>query len=146
MSSCVRFETFAKKCMAAGLTAKECSLYHWQVIGGKYLVNYFHGKRGPSVHIAKTNHAIAGSDEVAIRSTNELPGEISVSKRKCAGYKKYKHRLFKKSKLCALCKKSVTFEEASVDHIIPISKGGANNPNNYQLSHKECNLKKGNIA
>ena len=142
MSNCVRFETFQKKCQVAGLTAKECSLYHWQVLGGKFLVNYFHGKRGASVHIGKTNHAIAGTDEVAIRSANHLPGGIDESKRKYGGYKKYKKRLWAKSRLCALCKIGMTFEDASVDHIIPISRGGMNNPANYQLTHRECNSMK----
>ena len=143
MSECVRFKTFARKCEAAGLTAKECSDYHWQILGGKFLVNYFHGKNGPSIHIAKTNHSIAGTDAIAIRSANELPDSIEESKRR-GNYKKYRVRLYRKSNLCSLCHKPMTFDEASVDHIIPISRGGMNNPNNYQLSHKRCNNDKGN--
>lgn len=146
MRYCVRFETFAKKCQAVGLTAKECSPYHWQVLGGKFLVNYFHGKRGPSIHIGKTNHAVEGSDQNAIRYANELPGGIDSSKRKPGGYKKYKSRLFLKSNMCAICHKAMEFHEATIDHIIPISKGGLNNPNNYQLTHEVCNSQKGNTA
>ena len=139
----VRFETFLKRCEVAGLSAKECSPYHWQVIGGKHLVNYFHGKRGASVHIARTNHSVPGSDEAAIRCANELPGEIDPSKRKKSGYTKYKHRLWQRSNLCAICKQVMEYKNATVDHIIPISRGGMNNPNNYQLAHELCNSKKG---
>ncbi len=32
----------------------------------------------------------------------------------------------------------------NIDHIIPRSKGGANHMDNYQVTHIECNLAKGN--
>ncbi len=139
---CVRFETFLKKCQQKGLQAKECSPWHWQVLGGKFLVNYFHGKNGASIHLGKTNHSIAGSDELAIKYANELP-KIEPSKRKYSGYSKYKKRLFRKSNICSICKKGMNYEDASIDHIIPISKGGMNNPANYQLTHAHCNSQKG---
>lgn len=53
--------------------------------------------------------------------------------------------LLRKSNLCAICEKEIlTMKEASIDHIIPLSKGGVHGPNNMQLAHVECNLKKGN--
>lgn len=46
---------------------------------------------------------------------------------------------------CKLCgKKFKSFEETTIDHIIPKSKGGLNHITNYQLSHLKCNAKKGN--
>jgi 5-methylcytosine-specific restriction endonuclease McrA len=32
----------------------------------------------------------------------------------------------------------------SVDHIIPSSLGGSNDPDNVQLAHLHCNIKKNN--
>lgn len=31
----------------------------------------------------------------------------------------------------------------SVDHIVPWSRGGTNDPNNLQLLHRKCNAEKG---
>lgn len=44
---------------------------------------------------------------------------------------------------CALCGMPLTFEEATLDHIVPLSKGGTNDISNLQLAHKKCNWEKG---
>lgn len=38
----------------------------------------------------------------------------------------------------------VTGEDLHYDHIVPLADGGANDPTNFQLLCKDCNLKKGN--
>lgn len=52
--------------------------------------------------------------------------------------------------ICQLCNKSVSkildrkiVDIASLDHIIPISKGGEHSYANTQLAHLSCNIKKG---
>ncbi len=32
----------------------------------------------------------------------------------------------------------------SIDHVVPLSRGGSNHPSNLQLAHLLCNLSKGN--
>ena len=46
--------------------------------------------------------------------------------------------------LCPLCKKFLGKRNGNVDHIIPKSKGGTDNLDNLQFTHKGCNSKKGN--
>lgn len=46
---------------------------------------------------------------------------------------------------CAICGRYVPFMDFTVDHIIPISKGGTNNMNNLQCACKTCNLIKQDI-
>lgn len=54
------------------------------------------------------------------------------------------HELFKRDKgICQICKNRVGPSEASIDHIVPISKGGPHTWDNVQLSHESCNYKKG---
>jgi len=46
--------------------------------------------------------------------------------------------------ICGLCGGRVKREDASVDHIIPLSMGGAHSYANTQIAHLSCNLKRGN--
>ena len=45
---------------------------------------------------------------------------------------------------CQYCNKKLTFESATVDHVIPRSKGGRNTWDNLVLCCGPCNIKKGN--
>ncbi len=45
---------------------------------------------------------------------------------------------------CQICGKWVKPRYASLDHIVPISKGGTHVWSNIQLVHLVCNLRKGN--
>ena len=50
-----------------------------------------------------------------------------------------------KGNVCALCGKPITnMKDCTIDHIIPISKGGLTTIENCQLAHRECNLIRGN--
>lgn len=55
----------------------------------------------------------------------------------------------RESGCCSICKTNLTGifsteEKMHIDHIIPISKGGTNDPTNLQILCEGCNLKKGN--
>ena len=41
---------------------------------------------------------------------------------------------------CAICGKFVPFDEFTIDHIIPLAKGGSNELGNLQCACKTCNL------
>ena len=67
-----------------------------------------------------------------------------------AQYEKNKKRVFATQSICAICGKPVYFSlkyphplSATIDHIIPISKGGhPSDINNLQLAHRSCNRQK----
>ena len=46
--------------------------------------------------------------------------------------------------VCGICGKVVTREDASVDHIVPLSKGGEHSYANTRLAHTRCNIARGN--
>jgi 5-methylcytosine-specific restriction endonuclease McrA len=49
----------------------------------------------------------------------------------------------KQNGLCALCGASLELGNCHVDHKIPVSRGGGNERENLQLTHRKCNQSKG---
>lgn len=45
---------------------------------------------------------------------------------------------------CHLCHQLVRRRDASVDHVVPSSKGGPSTTDNLKLAHRRCNFAKGN--
>ena len=45
--------------------------------------------------------------------------------------------------ICGICKKPVAWGDDSIDHIIPVSRGGPHKWDNVQLAHLKCNISKG---
>lgn len=57
-----------------------------------------------------------------------------------------KTRLFEVQEgLCSYCGRPMEFESATIDHILPLAKGGTWAKINLTLSHKSCNQLKGCI-
>ena len=55
-----------------------------------------------------------------------------------------KQLINKNGAVCAICGNPIeTMKDCTIDHIIPISKGGLTTIDNCQLAHKNCNVKKG---
>lgn len=55
----------------------------------------------------------------------------------------FRRRLFEKEATCKLCGNEIhTFEDCTVDHIVPYSKDGRTVPDNAQLAHRICNARK----
>jgi 5-methylcytosine-specific restriction endonuclease McrA len=44
---------------------------------------------------------------------------------------------------CGICGEPVSVADQSLDHIVPIARGGTHEPANVQLAHRVCNSRKG---
>lgn len=138
------FETFAEQVQVKGLTPRECSYGHWQIRGGKFCVNFYPFKDGgPSFYINGMNsgsrHRITLA--VAIVAANNPPVSklhIRTRERK-RSYKGVKRRLLRVSPFCYWCKKPLDLTSATLDHVIPLSKGGTNGADNFVLACDGCN-------
>lgn len=45
--------------------------------------------------------------------------------------------------LCYLCGDPVDFDDFHIEHVVPISRGGADKRENLNIAHRECNYRKG---
>lgn len=45
--------------------------------------------------------------------------------------------------VCGICREAADLSDWHLDHVIPLSRGGAHSPENTQVAHPVCNLKKG---
>lgn len=70
---------------------------------------------------------------------------IQDSKRKPLKNQFYEKLLKRDGNKCFYTEKELSFEEASIEHLIPLSKGGKNNLDNLVLCLKEENAKMANL-
>lgn len=55
-----------------------------------------------------------------------------------------KQLINKNGAICSLCDKPIgTMKDCTIDHVVPISKGGLTTIENCQLAHRDCNLDRG---
>lgn len=47
--------------------------------------------------------------------------------------------------ICYLCEKELDYKTVTLDHVVPLSKGGKDTMANYKLVHEFCNIQKGNM-
>ena len=58
--------------------------------------------------------------------------------------KQWRQAKLKTTPKCPVCKQNFGKRKpATVDHIVPLSKGGADNKSNWQLMCRACNMKRG---
>jgi len=78
---------------------------------------------------------------------NKRASELVRRSKKRGGFVEHVDPLvvFKRDKgLCGLCSLEVQASDKwHIDHVVPLSKGGAHSYANVQLAHARCNLSKG---
>ena len=77
---------------------------------------------------------------------NEIPTkqQIRLEKEKARHLRKsqwWQAKIQKEGK-CYYCHKAISKTEVTMDHIVPISRGGRSNKGNIAVSCKDCNTKK----
>lgn len=127
---------------ARGATVRDCGNGHIQ-IHGVLLVNYYPNAKRQTAYVAGTTGGKRFVDpEQAVALAFQPPAfQPGIAKRK--QQTSAKHRMFKTQKRCHWCRIKLTAETATVDHVIPISRGGLNNDNNRVLACQPCNSARG---
>lgn len=133
----------AAKQRGAEVTDNGNGHYH---IRGRLLVNYYPLSKKRSAYVAGTTRAethVSPTQAVAMAfDAPELAGKPT-KRRKNA---RWRRRCIIKAKgpNCHWCQKQLTLDSSTLDHVIPLSRGGLDNANNTVLSCEPCNHGRGN--
>lgn len=118
---------------------------HFQILGGILLVNYYPNGRKRSAYIegmVKAHHHVTPEQAVTLALK---PKAIPTKQERRRTYIKIKRWLYRLSDECYRCKEPIrVFEDATLEHKVPLSQGGLDNTNNMALSHERCNKDAGN--
>lgn len=136
----------ALECAAgsAGLVAVHCSGWHWQVRGGPIIVNFYPTKGTVYVNGAVekcrerawTPEAVVG---IAINGPRKQRGD---DRRSCRAEKQ--ERWNRGPRVCCWCGTAfATIADATVEHVLPLSRGGSNRVENIRLACQPCNRARG---
>lgn len=131
-----------EKAKKAGVECIDKGNGHFQ-LKGALLVNYYPKSKTRTAYVAGTakgmKHVTA---DQAIAMCFEAPVGKKVPRKQ--NYRKEKEKLLLRSNQCHWCGIELTIETATLDHKVPLSRGGLNNFNNYVLACYCCNQRRGN--
>ncbi len=126
----------------SGVKVKDRGNGHFQLTG-IVTVNYYPNSKKKTAYITATKkgktHVTA---KQAVEMAKNLPPIIKGKPRRWS-LKAKKKKLLKRSTVCHWCGEPLTEQTATVDHVVPLKRGGLNNLNNMVLACEPCNSKRG---
>lgn len=118
-----------------------------QIVGGPLLVNFYPYAKRPSAYVAGTTSRRVGVDPAAAIAMAFEPPPIAhpnnKDKRRPGGYIAIKKKMLRISSRCFWCKIELWLRTATIDHVIPLYRGGLDNANNRVLACERCNKERG---
>ena len=113
---------------------------------GALLVNYYPNSKSKSAYIAGTKRASKQvTPEEAIKMCFQAPtAKGPIVKRKAKSTRPLRAKMLSKGfTTCHWCKTPLTLDTSTVEHIIPLARGGLDNANNRTLACDPCNQDRG---
>ena len=113
---------------------------NWRKDNPDYFINYYQDNLEKERERSRKNH------QNNLEYYNDKSRKHRALKAKATiGEISSRYEIYKRdSGICGICEELVQYEDYHLDHIIPLSKGGAHADFNLQVTHSWCNLSKGN--
>lgn len=113
-------------------------------LNGPLQVHYYPTSKTRSAYVAGTVKKVANvSPKQAIEMCFSAPVNQGKKDKRKGNSKRQRIKLFKRVKHCCWCDSPLTIETSTVEHIIPLDRGGLDNWNNKTLACKACNERRG---
>lgn len=149
----MQYTQFARRVIESGLVPKDCGNGHYRIEGGKYTVNWWPFSAKRTIYVdglnSKTDQPhgdIEKAIDLAWSDPDIKSKEQKVRRKSPATFRKIKQRLLKNHPYCRWCDVWLDKNSATLDHVIPLARGGSNGTNNLVLSCEPCNREKGDGA
>lgn len=118
---------------------------HYQIKGGALLVNWYPFSANQTAYVKATQKGIKhATPEQVVRLATAAP-DVQPAKvvRNSNRAKRAKQRLLAKRPFCHWCNTPLTKDTATLEHIIPLKRGGLDHHNNMTLACEPCNTARG---
>lgn len=133
-------EKLKKMCQARGVEYVDRGNGHIQLLG-PLTVNYYPDSKKRSAYVAGTTK---GRNDVTPEQALAMcfkPPKVDNTVRavRKRSYRGKRAALIRKHPFCHWCGTPLTLDTSTIDHIIPLARGGLNNMNNFALACEKCN-------
>ncbi len=141
-------ETEQIRALAAehGLEVREPTAGHVQLLGRGMLVNWYPTSKRRTAYCAGAHAGrpyCTAQDVLALALGVAPEASPKRARRNSSRMKKKRRKLHAADPRCHWCRAPLDLEESTVDHLIPLSRGGANRDDNLVLACKPCNHSRG---
>ena len=121
---------------------------HLQIVGGPLLVNYYPLAKRRSAYVAGTTGRRVGITPQQAVEMCFVPPQIKGAARieeRNGHSRRIRKRMMRGAKevKCHWCPTMITLNTSTIDHVIPLFRGGLDNANNRVLACEPCNNKRG---
>lgn len=134
------------ECKKAGVELISKPNGHYQ-LKGALLVNYYPFSKKQTAYVAGTKKGKErASIKEAISFTQKAPDVVKKVNRDQhkKGYRKKRRKMLEAGiTTCFWCNKTITLDTSTIEHKIPLARGGLDNSNNRTLACLDCNSGRG---
>jgi hypothetical protein len=138
------FAQFSKLAKSHGCEARDCGGGHWQV-RGIVTVNWWPESKRRSIFVCGTSEAVAsgGPEAVIDIAKNGPPMYRLESRMNQTAARRERKRMLKKDPHCHWCGCPLDAQTATLEHVIPLVRGGTNRRENLVIACSPCNGARG---
>lgn len=138
------FKQFQVKAKAAGLQAVPAPKGgYWKLLGSIAPVMYYPATGTIFVQGQIKATEWGDGDKAIFVALNGPRLTGNGLKARNRNLRKRKLAMYRENQMCHWCGLVMDPEEVTVDHLVPLARGGSNRKENSVLAHKSCNEKRG---
>ena len=135
---------FVDACESEGLQAKQIGKWKWIIEGGPLTVIYYPmAKQNPMALVVGTTDVFKADVRKAVAATRKPPTCRGDKVARLNDYRGARAKLHKTQGGCFWCSTPLTMNTSTLDHRVPLARGGANRFSNYVLACTRCNRSRG---